>query len=130
MYSFGKRSKEQLDTIHPTLKLILHSAIKHFDFSVIEGQRTQLRQIELFSDGKSELDGVSRLSMHQHEPSLAVDIIPYEKGTNPFDGTIESELAFYKLHAIIMREAHKLGVDITWGGNWKNFKDLPHYQLA
>jgi peptidoglycan L-alanyl-D-glutamate endopeptidase CwlK len=24
----------------------------------------------------------------------------------------------------------ELNIPIEWGGDWKNFKDLPHFQLA
>jgi len=130
MYYFGAVSKGNLKTIHNDLQRILNHAIRYIDFSVIEGQRTQQRQMELFANGKSELDGVGRFSMHQHFPSLAVDIIPYQKGHNPFDVSEKSELMFYQLSRQIFISARELGIKINWGGHWKSLKDFPHWQLA
>ena len=40
MPSFGARSQTNLDTCDPELIRLLNEAIKHVDFSVIEGHRT------------------------------------------------------------------------------------------
>lgn len=129
MYSFSEKSLANLNTCHENIKLVLNHAIQYIDFSVIEGTRSQGRQMALYDDGKSELDGVLKRSMHQYSPSLAVDIIPYEKGHNPFDGSEKSELMFYRLHRQIRISARQLGVDMSWGGLWSTMIDYPHYQL-
>ena len=130
MYYFGAKSEKNLKTCHNNIQNVLRHAIQYIDFSVIEGHRTQERQIELFLTKKSELNGTTKQSMHQYNPSLAVDIIPYKKGYNPFDGTDESELMFYQLNRQIHISARQLGVDLTWGGFWSSIIDMPHYQLA
>jgi peptidoglycan LD-endopeptidase CwlK len=36
----------------------------------------------------------------------------------------------YKTFADVMKRAAKeLGLSIEWGGDWKSFKDGPHFQL-
>ena len=37
------------------------------------------------------------LGKHNYFPSLAIDIIPFKKGHNPFDGSKESDLMFNEL---------------------------------
>lgn len=129
MYSFGKKSKKQLSTVSPDLQRVLQDAIKFVDFSIIEGHRSIDRQKELFKEGVTQIDGEKDLSYHNARPSLAVDIIPYKKGLNPFDGSEESEFLFLKLSRQIFISAKKCKVNIYWGGHWVNFNDLPHWEL-
>ncbi len=53
MFKFSKRSREKLDTLHPDLQAVLNEAIKHVDFTVLEGLRTLERQEELVRIGAS-----------------------------------------------------------------------------
>jgi len=130
MYHFGDRSKNNLKDVESKIIDICNETIKHYNFSVIEGHRSLERQKELFDDRKSQIDGISQKGNHNYLPSKAVDIIPYEKGKNPFDGSQESELMFYKLYVEIQKASEKLDIKIKWGGSWNNFKDLPHFELA
>jgi peptidoglycan L-alanyl-D-glutamate endopeptidase CwlK len=36
----------------------------------------------------------------------------------------------YYLSQVIKDAAEDLGVRITWGGDWKSFIDMPHYELS
>jgi hypothetical protein len=47
MPKLGGRSKRKLSTCHKDIQTILNEAIKWFDFTVIEGERTLKRQQEL-----------------------------------------------------------------------------------
>jgi peptidoglycan L-alanyl-D-glutamate endopeptidase CwlK len=129
-YRFGDRSKSNLEQVDADLIKICYEVIHNIDFSVIEGHRTLKRQKQLFNDGKSQIDGISQKGNHNYLPSRAVDIIPYKKGYNPFDGTVESELMFYKLYTEVQKASEKLNIAIKWGGSWENFKDFPHFELA
>ena len=57
-FKLGKRSLANLNTCHPDLQLIVHTAIKYsqVDFTIIEGARTAERQQELFDKGKSKVN--------------------------------------------------------------------------
>ena len=128
-FRFGTRSRSNLNTANHQLVALCEEVIKHIDFSVIEGHRTLERQKELFDAGKSQIDGITRKGNHNYNPSMAVDVIPYEKGHNPFDGSEKSELMFYRLNREFQRAGKKLGIPFTWGGTW-SFYDYPHYELA
>lgn len=150
MYSFGKKSKKQLDTLHIDLQLILKEIIKYYDFSVLEGIRTTKRQQKLFRKGRSKLDGINKKSKHQGKKdkdgnivSFAVDIMPYAKGTNAFSGKKKDAARFYFLMGMVKMTAKrfleegKITHDIRFGLDWdsdnvytdQNFDDLPHFEL-
>lgn len=129
MYKFSKRSLDNLSNVDKRLIHICNELINHIDFTVIEGHRSLERQLELYEQGYSQIDGITKKGKHNYLPSLAIDIIPYKKGHNPFDGSKESEEMFNTLAKEFKKVANELGYKITWGGDWKSFKDLPHFQL-
>ena len=47
MPEFGSKSKERLQSCDPQIQKVLEEAIKHYDFSVLEGHRTEEKQQEL-----------------------------------------------------------------------------------
>lgn len=121
MPSFGIRSKRCRDTCHPKLQEVLDEAIKHYDFSVIWGHRGRYDQDEAYRTGNSKLRWP--LSKHNSLPSRAFDVIPYPNGFKSDDSE------FYLQATHILRAALELGVPLNWGGHWKNFKDLAHFEL-
>jgi peptidoglycan L-alanyl-D-glutamate endopeptidase CwlK len=128
MYRFSQRSKDNLKEVDTRLVKLCYEVIQHIDFTVIEGFRSIERQQRLYTDGLSQVDGIQYLSKHNYKPALAIDVIPYEKGHNPFDGSDKSELMFYRLYREFQVASNKLNIPIEWGGFW-SFEDYPHYQL-
>lgn len=148
-YSFGKRSQERLDTCHPDIQAIMNEVIKIYDVSVLEGLRTLEKQQEYFETGRSKLDGIHQKSKHQgielngELVSMAIDIMPYKKGTNAFSGKEEDNRRFYFMMGIVYAVAEKLLAEgkishrvrfgLDWDGdhvyNDQNFNDLPHFEL-
>lgn len=122
MPSFSTRSKERLATCHPDIQKVLNEAIKHYDFSVIWGHRGKEAQNRAYEDGNSKLKWPQ--SRHNSQPSEAVDIVPYP---GAFDNTDEE---FYLMATYVYRAAAKVGVRLTWGGHWRSFKDLAHFELS
>ena len=128
MYKFSQRSLDNLKNVDERLVRICNELIKRVDFTVIEGFRSLERQKELYDKGFSKIDGISKKGKHNYSPSLAIDIIPYKKGHNPFDGSKESDIMFNNLAKEFKQVAKELGINITWGGDWK-MGDYPHFQL-
>ncbi len=142
-YTFGEKSQARLDTCHPDIQLICKEVIKIYDFSVLEGHRTQETQQEYFRTGRSKLDGVTHKSKHQSSPSMAVDIMPYKKGTNAFSGNEKDDRRFYMLMGMVKAVAARLKAegkithDVRFGLDWdgddtfrdQTFDDLPHFEL-
>ena len=128
MYKFSQRSLDNLKNVDERLVRICNELIKRVDYTVIEGFRTPERQKELYDKGFSKIDGITKKGKHNYSPSLAIDIIPYKKGHNPFDGSKESDIMFDNLAKEFKQVAKELGINITWGGDWK-FIDKPHFQI-
>ena len=139
MHSFGKRSYENLDTCDNRIITVCHEVIKYVDFSVIEGSRTDKRQMSLFKQGKTTLDGVSQFSSHQlrgRKKSHAVDVLPYPAYRHDIN-IWNDEFRFTIFAGMFLGIAYQLGIPMTWGGDWngdgsnqdQTFHDLPHFEL-
>lgn len=120
MPRFGKRSKENLSTVHPDLQALFNEVIKHYDCSVICGHRGEEEQNEAYNEGNSDAEYPN--SRHNSLPSEAADVIPY-----PLPNWEKEQ--FYKLATFIFRAAQDLGIEVEWGGHFKSFFDGPHWQL-
>ena len=108
------------------------------DFTIIEGVRTTARQQALYAQGRTvkgvkvtNADGVKRKSNHQTKADgygHAVDLYPFVDGkvriTEPY---VIHNLRTIATH--IKAKAKRLGIKITWGGDWKRPYDPPHFQI-
>jgi peptidoglycan L-alanyl-D-glutamate endopeptidase CwlK len=121
MSSFGTRSTERLLTCDPKIQRVLYEAIKHYDFSVVWGHRGQKAQDKAFALGHSKLKWPN--SNHNGMPSRAVDVVPYP------DGFKNDDTEFYVMATYILAAAAQEGVKLKWGGHWKSFRDLAHFEL-
>lgn len=138
MYRFSSISNKNLEGVHPSLKKLMITAIENspIDFTITEGVRTSERQKELYNQGRTTLgvivtnvDGVTKKSNHQVKSDgygYAVDLYPYINGSvrvNDINSLIE-------IATHIKSVAKKENINITWGGDWNNFKDYPHFELC
>lgn len=127
MFKFGSKSLKLINNakLHPKLKQLLNEAIKTspLDFTVIETVRTiEQQRINVAK-------GVSKTLKSRHIPSTnksglceAVDIAPYPINWKDIK-------SFLRLSEHIKNVAKQLNINITYGGDWKSFKDYPHYEL-
>ena len=118
MYSLSFRSRQRLSGVHPDLVAVVKRAIEitKQDFSVLEGIRSVERQRELLKSGASTTMNSRHITGH------AVDLAPY-----PVSWDWEY---FYPMADAMKQAAEELEVDLEWGGDWKTFKDGPHFQLS
>ena len=121
MPKFGTQSLRRVAQCHPKLQLVLHEAIKHYDFSCIWGYRDRETQNTMFENGASELRYPN--SYHNRKPSRAFDVIPYPYGFKALDK------AFYWQATHILRAASAVEVNLRWGGHWRTLRDLAHFEL-
>ena len=120
-FQFGRTSEMRLERVHPDLVKVMRRAITMtpLDFTVLEGRRTIERQRALVARGASKTMNSRHLTGH------AVDIAPLDE-----DGDVSWDWPLYHQLAPIVKEAARLeGVPIEWGGDWRSFKDGPHWQL-
>jgi hypothetical protein len=128
MPAFGTNSKNNLAQAHPLLQELFNEVVKGFDCSVLCGFRGQVEQDEAYSAGKTTLKFPD--SKHNKSPSQAVDVAPY-----PIDWADRDR--FHYFAGYVKGIAARLGIQITWGGDWdndtqtkdNNFDDLPHFEL-
>ena len=146
-----------LVTCQQDVQTILMEAIKFYDFSVIEGQRSAERQNFHWEKGRklknngdprkrddwkvtdpdkivTTKDGYEKLSRHQGQPkSKAVDLWPY-----PFHSSMwskEGNHEFYVLSGVIkstqarLLQEGKIKFTLDWGFDLWGW-DQPHWQIA
>jgi peptidoglycan L-alanyl-D-glutamate endopeptidase CwlK len=119
--TFGSRSLKNMVGIHPDLRRVLDRALQDspLDFVVIEGLRTLARQKQLVASGASQTLNSRHLTGH------AVDLLPIgPDGKSAFDWPL-----YDKLGPAVKAAAEAEGVALDWGGDWKKFKDGPHFEL-
>ena len=119
-FSLSKRSLARLDGVHPDLVSVVSLAIEltEIDFGVSEGLRTEKRQRKLVASGASTTMRSRHLTGH------AVDLVAYIGSRIAWDWPL-----YYKIADAMKQAADDAGVPIEWGGDWKSFKDGPHFQL-
>lgn len=127
-FTLSPFSRAKLQGVHPDLVRVVERAIQitDIDFRVIEGLRTIDRQRQLVAAGASKTMKSRHLTGH------AVDIVPLLDLDK--DGKIETEEMFSwplypRVAAALKKAAAELGIALEWGGDWRTFKDGPHWQL-
>lgn len=131
MPNFSRRSITKLDTCHPDLIQLMVEVVRTIDITVLEGHRGEERQNALKAEGKSQLSWPR--SKHNQSPSLAVDVAPYIEGV----GILWDWAHYHPLAEHVKATWARLGdegklsgeFDLSWGGDWRSFKDGPHWQL-
>ena len=121
MYRLSQRSLSRLRGVHPDLRAVVKRAIEitAVDFAVTEGVRSLTRQKELVAAG------ASRTMNSRHLTGHAVDLAAWVGGTVRWDWPL-----YYKIADAMFAAAEEFDVDLEWGGDWRTFKDGPHFQLA
>ena len=136
MPKFGKQSLDRLATCDERIQKVMNEAIKHIDIVILYGYRTPAEQFELFKQGRTlvggvwkvtgktatQLDGKTKMSNHNSNPSKAIDIAPYPIDWNNIQ-------RFLDMAKVVKEAAKTVGVEITYGGDWKKFPDFPHFQV-
>lgn len=143
------RSLARLQTCHADIvRVILEvERVSPIDFTVLQGQRSKEEQFDLYKRGRAlvggkwvvedksqvitYIDGFEKVGMHNFYPSKAVDLAPY-----PIDWNDRAR--FYYFAGLVLGVAGRMGVNLTWGGDWDGdgdfkdhrFVDLPHFELG
>lgn len=119
-FVLGAKSKERLKGVHPDLVRVVERAIQltEVDFTVLEGLRTAARQQQLVKSG------ASKTMRSRHITGHAVDLAATIDGEIRWDWPL-----YHKIAKAVKQAAAELKVPIEWGGDWRSFKDGPHWQL-
>jgi len=116
----GQRSLMRLEGVHPDLVRVVKkaAAMSSLDFTVLEGLRTAARQKQLYDQGATKTMNSRHLTGH------AVDLAPMIGGTIRWDWPL-----YHQLAVVVKAAAKAEKVPVTWGGDWRTFKDGPHWEL-
>ena len=116
----GQRSLMRLEGVHPDLVRVVKkaAAMSSLDFTVLEGLRTAARPKQLYDQGATKTMNSRHLTGH------AVDLAPMIGGTVRWDWPL-----YHQLAAVVKAAAKAENVPIQWGGDWRTFKDGPHWEL-
>ena len=126
MPEFSDESLARLSTCDYKLQHLFKEVVKQFDCTVIEGYRSERKQLILFQEGRSKVEK----GKHNTTPSMAVDVAPY-----PIDW--DDKERFYYFAGFVKAVSILVGVDIRWGGDWdddknmddQTFNDLTHFEI-
>ena len=120
MYRLSVRSKQRLGGVHPDLVRVVERAIEitTVDFAVLEGLRSPERQKTLVEVGASQTLNSRHITGH------AVDLGAWVEDEVRWDWPL-----YHKVAAAMKEAAKQLDVAIVWGGDWRTFKDGPHFEL-
>lgn len=116
----SRRSISRLAGVDRRLVSVVQRAIEitEVDFMVTEGLRTKERQAQLFAAK------ATRTMNSKHLVGRAVDLAAVVGGKVRWDWPLYPRIA-----SAMKQAARELGVSIQWGGDWKTFKDGPHFEL-
>lgn len=103
---------------HDLQKVVKRCASDGAEFIVTEGMRTLARQQQLLAKG------ATRTLHSRHLTGHAVDLAALVNAEVRWDWPLYTLLA-QAMKAAAAAEA----VPIEWGGDWRTFKDGPHFQL-
>lgn len=116
----SERSHQRLQGVHPDLQrvVLLAATLTDTDFIVTEGLRTVERQRQLVAKGASQTMNSRHITGH------AVDLAATVDGEVRWDWPL-----YHRLAAAMKEAARQLGIRMVWGGDWRSFKDGPHFEL-
>jgi len=116
-----QNSNANLKTVRPEMQKVVQLAqkIAKVKFVVGSGIRDEEQQHLAIDLGWSK----KKDSRHLHGD--AADVWALDE-----DGQVTFDKAYYqKISEAMVQAAESLGYEIEWGGNWKNFQDLPHFEF-
>lgn len=119
-FKLSAQSERTLLGVHEDLVKIVRLAIKktRVDFKVGEGVRSMKKQQKLLRSG------ATRTLNSRHLTGHAVDLYAMVGSEIRWDWPL-----YYKIAEAMKEAAAELGVPLEWGGDWRTFKDGPHFQL-
>ena len=135
MYKFSKSSLKTLSGVYGPLEALVHSVLSNskYDFGIPStgGKRTADEQNKLFKKGWSKLDGYNKKSYHQS--GMAIDIALYDEHGLCYECKDKyeriKEIMFHQFNVLKHIGVFPKESYIRWGGDWKTFVDIPHFEL-
>ena len=129
MFKLSKRSIGRLQNVNSLLIAIVVDGIKEspFDFGIPQhgGKRTADEQNLLFKQVPKVTNADGFIKKSYHQTGDAFDIFAYVDGKASWDVKYLEPIARH-LQDIALE---KYNIMLTWGGDFRSFKDMPHFQI-
>jgi peptidoglycan LD-endopeptidase CwlK len=135
--TFDPRTEKNIATLMPPAQQVARQFMKAASgfgmrVSILSGTRTYAEQDALYSIGRTVQ--LSRRPVtnakggrSNHNFGIAWDVGLFDSSGHYLDGKQKGDEAAYKELASLIKQQI---INIEWGGDWRTFIDLPHYQLA
>jgi hypothetical protein len=118
-----------LAALNPDIQKVITQARAdnpNLNFVIGNGKRSAADQDQAKAWGWSQVGSKDGGDANVHMQGSAVDLWGLDSnGHVQFDPDQQQQIS-----QAMQAAAKKVGVGVNWGGNWKNFKDAPHFELA
>ena len=130
-----ERSAKNVITMHPKVQEIFRNWIAEsqmlakahgYEYKAISGNRTWDEQAKIYAQGRTSPGKIvtnAKPGYSNHNYGIAVDMGVFKDGKYLDELKPAEAEAFHNKAAIIAEK-----YNIEWGGNWKSFKDYPHFE--
>lgn len=130
-----ERSARNVTTLHSKVQQVFRNWIAEcqvlaksygYEYKAISGNRTWEEQAKIYAQGRTAPGKIvtnAKPGFSNHNFGIAVDMGVFKNGKYLDSSNPSKAAAFHK-------EAAKIGekYNLEWGGNWKTFKDYPHFE--
>lgn len=135
-FKFDSRTEKNLLTLSPKAQAKFRpfvaqaraiAASMGVDYKAISGNRTYAQQNALYAKGRTKPGKRvtnARGGYSNHNFGIALDFGVF-KGGRYLDNSDPKQA--HRVHAAVAQVAGKHGIE--WGGNWRSFKDTPHFEI-
>jgi peptidoglycan L-alanyl-D-glutamate endopeptidase CwlK len=130
-----ERSSKNVATLHSKVQQVfknwiaecqIMAAAHGYEYKAISGNRTWEEQAKIYAQGRTSPGKIvtnAKPGYSNHNFGIAVDMGVFKNGKYLDEFNPSESEAFHKKAAIIADK-----YNIEWGGNWKSFKDYPHFE--
>jgi peptidoglycan L-alanyl-D-glutamate endopeptidase CwlK len=130
-----ERSLKNVATLHSKVQQVfknwiaecqIMAAAHGYEYKAISGNRTWDEQAKIYAQGRTSPGKIvtnAKPGYSNHNYGIAVDMGVFKDGKY-LDGLKPAEAQAFHNKAAVVAEKY----NIEWGGNWKSFKDYPHFE--
>lgn len=149
-YPYGKASMSRLVTVDEALQDIFIGVANICNTSILCGERKEKEQNDACNAVPPKSFAIYPESNHNvklpdRPVAIAIDAGPYDikiknvpwptgfyfgMTTRAMKEECKRVSAWYEFAGIVKAVAHKKGIPIRWGGNFKSIFDAPHWELC
>lgn len=128
----SKRNEEKVTKLHPKIRCSVRDFINDAEkdlgikLVIVQGLRTYEEQNRLYAKGRTAPGSVvtkAKGGQSNHNFGVAIDVFPLHE-----DGKLH--MADDKKNIELLKKVAPIGKrhGFKWGGDWKSFKDYPHFE--